>query len=119
MPHYDEHDLTLYFGPSSPHASKYSIPTNFFHDSSCDPILDVLMVFIEDHSSFIPSLECRLQPSINSISTSLSSKSFCPSIILGNESFPFDYFDEVDVSILVSFINSLDIDVVAYLLVFK
>lgn len=117
--HSDEHNLQLYFGPSILHASKYSIPNNFFHDSSYDLILDFFMVFIKDHSSFVPLLECRSHPIGSSSFVNYFPKSFYLSIILSNESLPMDYFDKVDASILTSFINSMYIDDVAYLLIFK
>lgn len=60
MLHGDEHDITLYFGPSSHHASKCSIPNDFFYDSLCDLIFDILMAFIKDPSSFIPYLDYKL-----------------------------------------------------------
>lgn len=54
MPYGDEHDITLYFGLSSPHASKYFILDNFFHDPSCDLTLNILITLIDGLSSFIP-----------------------------------------------------------------
>lgn len=77
------------------------------------------MAFIEDHSTLFPSLKCDSHPSGPSTSMDFSPKSFGSSIILGNECFPMDYFNEVTTSISISFTNSLDIDDVAYLLIFK
>jgi len=119
MSYCDEHDLTPYFDQSSAHASECSMPNSFFHDSSCDLILDISMVFIKDHYSFVPSLECELYISIDPTSVGLSFESFYPSIILGNESLPFDYFDKVDELVSTSFFNSLYIDDATYLPIFK
>lgn len=119
MSHNDEHDLTLYFGAFSLHSLECSIPIDFFHDSSCDPILDVLMIFLKDHLTFIPSLKCELQPSINVLFMCVSLESFYPSIILGNEYLSSYYFDKVGKSILTSFIKSLDMNDATYLLVLK
>lgn len=58
--HNDEHDLDIYFGPSSPHAFEGSIPIDFFHDPSYDLTLDVSMVFIDGSSPFIPLMDCNL-----------------------------------------------------------
>jgi len=105
--HNDEHDLDLYFGKSSPHASKYSILNNFFHYTSCALTFDVSMIFLKFPSPFIPLMDCNSQKKCIHVSIDFSSPLSGPSFILCDASFPHDYLDEVDASIMDSFINSL------------
>ena len=63
-----------------------SILNNFFQDSLYEPILDVFMVFINEHYPFILSIEYELQIYGHLEFKDFSSKSFYPLIILVHDS---------------------------------